>query len=80
MKHMNRTTRWDKTPEIPSGWGHVTKPNWFERLEHKFYERLQWMRGGQPVGETTFRSFYGLPHQHPEGRSDQPKEADDERR
>lgn len=80
MQHLNRTTRWDREDgAIPSGWGHVAKPNWFQRMEHKFYERLQWMRGGQPVGETTFSSFYGLPHHHPEGKPQRPEEAGDER-
>lgn len=64
-KHMNRTRRWGDTGEVPSAWGHVPKLNIFERFEHYFYERLQWRRGGQPVGNLTFSGFYGLPHRHP---------------
>jgi hydrogenase small subunit len=63
-RQMNLTARWDETGEVPSGWGHVPKLNLFERIEHRFYERLQWLRGGQPVGEVTFSSFYGLPRRH----------------
>lgn len=61
-KFMNRSTRWGTTGEVPSGWGHVPTPNVLERVEHQFYERLQWRLGGEPVGHVTFSSFYGLPH------------------
>lgn len=60
-KFLNRSRNWGTTEEVPSGWGHVPKPSVLERAQHRFYERLQWARGGEPVGHVTFSSFYGLP-------------------
>lgn len=60
-KFLNRTPNWNEKGAIPSGWGHVPEPNLLERAQHRFYERLQWARGGEPVGHVTFSSFYGLP-------------------
>ena len=74
-RQMNLTPRWGETGEVPSGWGHVAKPGFFERIEHRFYERLQWMRGGQPTGQVSFSSFYGLPH-----RQKKPTESPQESR
>lgn len=55
----NRARNWGDG-EVPSGWGHVRKPNVLERVQHRLYQRLQWARGGEPVGHVTFSSFYGL--------------------
>lgn len=37
----NLTSRWAKTGEIPSGWGHVEKPGVLMRTAHYFYRKLQ---------------------------------------
>ncbi|MBI5301725.1 MAG: hydrogenase expression protein HypE [Chloroflexi bacterium] len=74
QKHLNRSRLWGDLGDVPSGWGHVPKLNWFERIEHRFYERLQWWRGGEPIGHVTFRSFYGLPHPHEEEKPADKKE------
>jgi len=55
----NRARQWGDG-DVPSGWGHVRKPNILERAQHRLYQRLQWSRGGKPVGHVTFSSFYGL--------------------
>ncbi len=60
-KFMNLTHKWEESGQVPSGWGHIEKPNALEQAGHKLYERLQWMRGGEPTGEVTFSTFYGLP-------------------
>jgi hydrogenase small subunit len=60
QKFMNRSNNWGTTGPVPSGWGHVQKPNVLEQFGHRLYERLQWWRGGEPAGEVTFSSFYGL--------------------
>lgn len=61
QKFLNRTPQWGTKGDVPSGWGHVPEPSVLERVQHQFYERLQWARGGEPVGHVTFSSFYGLP-------------------
>lgn len=61
---MNRSNNWGTTGEVPSGWGHVEKPNALKRFGHRLYEKMQWMGGGEPTGEVTFSSFYGLPRRH----------------
>lgn len=65
-KFLNRSKRWGDDGEVPSGWGHVQAPNAIERAGHKFYEALQFSRGGNPVGHVTFSSFYGLSEHTPE--------------
>ncbi|MCW5853806.1 MAG: hydrogenase expression protein HypE, partial [Anaerolineae bacterium] len=57
-KWLNRTRQWVETGEVPTGWAHVPKPNALERAGHYFYQKLQWSGGGQPVGDSTFSSFY----------------------
>lgn len=59
-KFMNRTNNWGIAGPVPSGWGHVKKPNALEQIGHRLYQRMQWMRGGEPTGEVTFTTFYGL--------------------
>jgi hydrogenase small subunit len=70
-KWLNRTPRWIDTGDVPSGWGHIPKPNALERAGHYFYQKLQWSSGGQPVGNTTFATFYNLPHDHHQPAGDQ---------
>lgn len=71
-RFLNRTARWEHNQEVPSGWGHAAEPNVLEKLGHKFYQKLQWNKGGQPVGNVTFASFYGLPHPHQEPEKEKP--------
>lgn len=43
----NKTPRWyDK--KVPSGWGHVEKPNMLENITHFFYEKLQFANSSKP--------------------------------
>jgi hydrogenase small subunit len=34
----NREARWDRTGEVPSGWGHVRQPSALEQLAHYVYD------------------------------------------
>jgi hydrogenase small subunit len=41
MQFQNRETKWDKTEQVPSGWGHVAEPGALKKTAHFFYEKLQ---------------------------------------
>ena len=42
----NRSTRWDD--KVPSGWGHVPKPNIARRAMHEIYEKMQFIASPKP--------------------------------
>ncbi len=54
----NRETSWGITKEVPSGWGHVSKPGLGKRLIHYLYEQLQY-RNSEVPGRT--RPVEGYP-------------------
>jgi hydrogenase small subunit len=45
----NRSVHWDK--EVPSGWGHVERPNVARRALHEIYEKMQFLSSPKPGSE-----------------------------
>jgi len=48
MEYQNRTERWDKAGEVPSGWGHVKEPNPIQKIVHFAYQKLQYRGSVKP--------------------------------
>ncbi|MEQ9424332.1 MAG: hypothetical protein RJQ09_07955 [Cyclobacteriaceae bacterium] len=46
--YQNKTGRWKEKNHVPSGWGHVRKPNLREKVTHYFYEKLQFSNSPKP--------------------------------
>jgi hydrogenase small subunit len=55
----NRETRWDRTQDVPSGWGHVTEPSLPRRALHYFYERLQYRDSERPGRTHPYEAYTG---------------------
>lgn len=47
QKYQNRTSRW-KDEHVPTGWGHVKKLGFSDRITHYFYEKLQFSNSPKP--------------------------------
>ncbi len=47
-KYQNRETRWDRTGDVPSGWGTVEGLSAPERVTHYFYDKLQFWGTTKP--------------------------------
>jgi hydrogenase small subunit len=45
-QYQNRATQWGD--EVPSGWGHVAKPNVARRAIHQIYEKMQFLSSPKP--------------------------------
>jgi hydrogenase small subunit len=39
QEFQNREPRWDRTGEVPSGWGHVSEPSGPRKVVHYFYDK-----------------------------------------
>lgn len=48
MRYLNRETRWDRTGNVPSGWGHVKEPSAIEKALHFFYDKWQFLSAQRP--------------------------------
>lgn len=46
--HANRETRWDRTGEVPSGWGHVTAQTAGQKVVQFFYKKWQFWGARSP--------------------------------
>jgi hydrogenase small subunit len=46
QQFQNRSTRWEG--DVPSGWGHVDKPNIARRTLHEIYEKMQFISSPKP--------------------------------
>jgi hydrogenase small subunit len=79
-KFMNRESRWGLTGEVPSGWGHVSKPNIGERVAHYFYEKLQFFNAEKP-GRTHPKEVYPGDYEVPgatRGKAAPPEQRQDQ--
>jgi hydrogenase small subunit len=52
----NMTNRWNKTGNIPSGWGHVDAPGQVMKTAHYFYRKLQSAGSNYTPGGTSLQS------------------------
>ncbi len=48
QSYQNKTNKWRKDNHVPSGWGHVDKPNIIDKVTHFFYEKLQFSDSPKP--------------------------------
>ena len=48
MQYQNRTAKWNKEGEVPSGWGHVEEPSPIKKIVHFAYEKLQFKDSPKP--------------------------------
>ena len=48
MQYQNRTAKWNKDGEVPSGWGHVEEPSPIKKIVHFAYEKLQFKDSPKP--------------------------------
>jgi len=48
MQYQNRTEKWNKDGEVPSGWGHVEEPNILDKVVHFAYQKLQFRNSPKP--------------------------------
>jgi hydrogenase small subunit len=44
----NRTNKWNKDGNVPSGWGHLAEPSVLEKVAHFAYEKLQFKNSPKP--------------------------------
>jgi hydrogenase small subunit len=54
---LNRETRWDKTHQVPSGWGDVPEPGPIYEIVHRVYEAWQFFGADKP-GRTRPEEMY----------------------
>lgn len=59
QEFQNREPRWGSTGEVPSGWGHVTKPAIGRVLIHYFYERFQHLGTERPGRTKPYEEYPG---------------------
>ena len=50
-RYQNRETRWDRTGQVPTGWGNVEGLSAPERVSHYFYDKLQFYGAKKPGKE-----------------------------
>ena len=43
-----QTPKWKKDGHVPSGWGHVKKPNVLDNIVHYAYEKMQFSDSPKP--------------------------------
>ena len=48
MTYQNRTAKWNKDGNVPSGWGHVAEPGPIQKIAHFAYEKLQFRNSPKP--------------------------------
>lgn len=48
MEFQNREPRWDRTGQVPSGWGNVPEPGPIKKGVHYFYEKMQYFNSEKP--------------------------------
>lgn len=72
QQYGNRETRWDRTHEVPSGWGHVNEPDIAKKLLHDIYERLQFHKSERP-GRTKPEEGYPSGYETPAERAGESK-------
>jgi hydrogenase small subunit len=44
----NRETRWDQQDSVPTGWAHVSSPTTIDKVNHYFYDKLQFHGAKRP--------------------------------
>ena len=48
QQKLNRTSKWNKDGNVPSGWGHVDEPGLLKKLTYFAYEKLQFRNSPKP--------------------------------
>ena len=48
MAYLNRTDRWDKNGNVPSGWGHVEEQSVLRKVIHFMYQKVQFNDSPKP--------------------------------
>ncbi len=64
QKRGNMTSRWSKSGEIPSGWGHVKKPGVFSKATHYFYDKMQYSGSKFSPGSSEQRKLQADAHRY----------------